>query len=65
MSDHDYRIYRRLLDNPDMMHMTIDKKKVYLLNPENKKEMFVVAGDFNGKSKEEINQIVCVATEHH
>lgn len=61
MSDQDFVIYQQLLNNPGSMHVTRDRKKVYHLEGN---EMFVISGDFTGKTDAELNQIVCVATQH-
>lgn len=61
MSDQDYDIYVRLRNNPGHLHVSPDKKKVYHLEGE---QMYVIAGDFAGKTEAEINKIVCVATQH-
>ncbi len=61
MSDQDFAIYQRLLNNPGYVFVTPDKKRVYHLEGE---KMYVLAGEFAGKTEKEINQMVCVATKH-
>lgn len=61
MSDQDFTIYQRLLNNQDKMYVAPDKKKLYYLEGG---KLFILRGDFAGKSSTELNLIVCVATEH-
>lgn len=63
MNEEAFKIYNYLLNHPGMMHVTPDKRRVYMLDDDQKK-MYVFVGDFRDMTVKELNQVICAKMEH-